>query len=190
MGKHGQTLSVCASAAAVLAACLATACWRPMGVTDPAALWSLEVRNEASDRVRVAIGFRIPGISVSWDPDPYKNVIVLDSGESRRFDAGSSLTIDSSEDNDEVLFLDRVEFYAPEADTPYRRYVYPSYHRCVRGRDETHCVHERADGTMERLFVKSPERPFYLELDKQDGDLARLVITFVPDAEPSAADGG
>ena len=114
----------------------------------------------------------------------------MDSAESRTFDAFTSFTTDSSKDNNWVLHLNRLGFYDLESDTPYRSYVYPSYHKCVYGRDDTHCVYERTDGTMERLFVKSSERPFYLERDKQDGDLARLVITFVPDPDAVAGDGG
>ncbi len=43
---------------------------------------------------------------------------------------------------------------------------------------------------MERLFVRSAARPFYLERDKQDGDLGRMVVTFVPGADAVAGDGG
>ena len=40
----------------------------------------------------------------------------------------------------------------------------------------------------ESLFVESADRPFYLERDNDDSDLARIVITFVPSAEPDAED--
>ncbi len=53
---------------------------------------------------------------------------------------------------------------------------------------ERDLVYTRSDGTKERLFVKSPERPFYLERDHDDGDVSRLVITFVPKAEEDLGD--
>ena len=46
--------------------------------------------------------------------------------------------------------------------------------------------YDRADGVREYLFVESADRPFYLERSKEDPDLARIVITFVP----SVDDGG
>ena len=47
---------------------------------------------------------------------------------------------------------------------------------------------DRPDGTTERLFVESPDRPFYLERDKEDPELGRLVITFVPGADAGSGD--
>ena len=44
-------------------------------------------------------------------------------------------------------------------------------------------VYTRSDGMEERLFVESPERPFFFERDHEDGRLSRLVITFVPKGE-------
>ena len=49
--------------------------------------------------------------------------------------------------------------------------------------DDTMVLHTSADGTMEQLFLESPHRPFYLERDTENRQLARLVITFVPTPE-------
>ncbi len=102
----------------------------------------------------------------------------------------------SAEDNLYLVDFGRLMYYA-ESDHPYRSYVYRdswcsvgAFKTCVDARDDTLWIHERSDGTEERLFVKSPERPFYLERDKQDGDLARIVITFVPSPDEVAGDGG
>ena len=52
--------------------------------------------------------------------------------------------------------------------------------------DDTKSFRRHPDGVEELLFVESPDRPFYLERDKEDLDLGRIVITFVPDAGPSS----
>lgn len=36
--------------------------------------------------------------------------------------------------------------------------------------------------------MESPDRPFYLVRDKQDPELARVVITFVPSVEAGSGD--
>ena len=90
--------------------------------------------------------------------------------------------VDSPEDSDQIRKFARIDFLEPESGAPFLSYVYPSA-RCGEGvlyGDDALCVYERSDGTEERLFVESSERPFYLDRDAQDGDLARVVITFVP----------
>ncbi len=77
-------------------------------------------------------------------------------------------------------------FYSSGSDVAYRGYVYLGFGcdvnlaACEDPDDDTLVVHRSSDGTPERLFVESPDRPFYLERDEKDRDLARLVITFVP----------
>ena len=78
-----------------------------------------------------------------------------------------------------------LRFYEADSDTYYRSYGYLFRGcgvdtSCWDSDDDTLFVYRSSDGTTERLFVESPERPFYLERDKEDSELARLVITFVP----------
>ena len=188
--------------AAALVGSLGAGCWRPTGVEDHVAGWSLEIANESSRRVRVEISmgkqyFSLPSATIG-KYGPTSGIIVLESGEGRTVGMTTGLgRRDSSEDNLYVASFNRLMYYDAKSDLPYRSYAYRSFgcsvgafERCVDARDDALWIHERSDGTEERLFVKSPGRPFYLERDKQDGDLARLVITFVPDAEPSVTDGG
>lgn len=192
------------TATAAMAGLFATACGRPMGVSEAAAKWSFEVVNEATDRVRIKVGFRGRLNPVHGDGGPHviypvneddgdptvSRGFVLDMAERITFDMAAAFFADSSEDSDFIRYFYRLDFLDEDSGAAFRSYVYPSA-QCD-GRIETHCVyvHEHSDGTMERLFVESPERPFYLERDTQDGDLARLVITFVPDTRSSADDGG
>ena len=73
---------------------------------------------------------------------------------------------------------------------PVASYVYES-HECIgfycsRPGDDTLVVHESSDGTTEQLFLESPDRPFYLERDGDNRQLARVVITFVPNADETS----
>ena len=56
--------------------------------------------------------------------------------------------------------------------------------------DDTLVVHESSDGTTEQLFLESPDRPFYLERDGDNRQLARVVITFVPNADETSGSAG
>ena len=70
---------------------------------------------------------------------------------------------------------------------PYRSYTYRDWGcdgPCES--DDRYRFATSPDGTRDRLFVESPGRPFYLEHDKEDHDLARIVITFVPGARAGA----
>ncbi len=203
MEPHGPKLvRMIVVMAAALAGSLGAGCWRPMDIEDHVAGWSLEIANESSRRVRVEISmgkqyFSLPSATIG-KYGPTSGIIVLESGE-RRF-VGMTTGLgqrDSSEDNLHVAGFNRLMYYDAESDRPYRSYAYRSFRcslgafeRCVDARDDALWIHERSDGTEERLFVKSPERPFYMERDKQDGDLARLVITFVPSPDAVAGDGG
>ncbi len=101
---------------------------------------------------------------------------------------------DSSIDNDLVRAFSHIGFFEENANAPYKSYDYP-----LRGcSDEVPPDSDCSDaewvsqghpgGTEERLFVESPDRPFYLERDSEDLDLGRVVITFVPDVDASAVD--
>ena len=203
MEPHGPTLvRMLVVTATVLAGSLGVGCSRPMGTEDHVARWSLEIANESSRRVRVEISmgkqyFSLPSATIG-KYGPTSGIIVLESGEGRTVGMTTGLGgRDSSEDNIHVAGFNRLMYYDAESDRPHRSYAYRSFRcsvgafeRCVDARDDTLWIHERSDGTEEQLFVKSSERPFYIERDKQDGDLARIVITFVPSPDAIAGDGG
>lgn len=46
--------------------------------------------------------------------------------------------------------------------------------------EDAECVYIRTDGAVDRLFLESPDRPFYLERDRANSGLGRMVITYVP----------
>ncbi len=163
--------------------------------------FTLEVVNNSSDRVRVQIAmmgsYLLRGAvdalrtSVGPDPDPY--VLELDVDERvsvtviRSIPAGAK---DSAEDGVYVRELSAVYFFAEEAVFAYRGYAYLGFGcgvelaACEDSDDDSLVFHRSAGGALERLFVESPDRPFYLERDEQNRDLARLVITFVPAQPP------
>lgn len=73
-----------------------------------------------------------------------------------------------------------IQFYDRDSEDPYRSYSYMSA-RCEDWPACNRVIHLSTDGTWKNLFMESPQRPFYLERDGEDPDLARIVITFVPD---------
>jgi len=147
---------------------LVTSC-EPMGHVDHAAAYDLEVVNQARGRVRINVAY----VSGIFD---------LNSGERRTFRMSVLGPRDSPADNDLVRNVATVEFYHANAVVPYEIHRYGTWW-CPDSDDDTLCVYRRYDGATERLFVRSPDRPFYLERDKENPDLGRLVITFVPGAE-------
>ena len=147
---------------------LVTSC-DPMVHVDYAAAYELEVVNQARDRVRISVA----GVT---------RIFGLNSGERRTFRISLLGPRDSPADNDLVRNVATVGFYLPDAVVPYEIHRYGTWW-CPDSDDDTLCVYRRYDGATERLFVKSPDRPFYLERDKENPDLGRLVITFVPGAE-------
>lgn len=153
---------------AVVIGSLVTSC-EPIVHVDYAAAFDLEVVNEASDRVRIGIG----GVRGIFD---------LESTERRTFRLSVLGPRDSPADNDLVRGVSRVAFYHADAVVPYEIHRYGT-RWCPDSDDDTLCVYDRFDGATARLFVKSPDRPFYLERDEENPDLGRLVITFVPGAE-------
>ena len=176
---------------AATAGCLVTAC-QLGGHRDPVPRWALEVVNEADDRVKVQIPLEGFGIPLPWDQED-AGYLVLEPGGRRTFRLGGGLGRDTAADGYRLIWLFAgLDFYDDGSAAPYRSYVYSYAIRCTPSPcDGSHTtrVFVSPDGAEERLFVKSPERPFYLELDKEDLDLGRLVITFVPSAEATAGGG-
>ncbi len=121
----------------------------------------------------------------------------LEGSETRSFAIRVSVSVsvasvtdnpDSAADSYVVRNFASIEFFDEEADRPYKVYRY-GYPRCPGGGH--HCDDEMlVYGSRERLFVESPTRPFYLARDKDDLDLARIVITFVPSAESGVESPG
>ena len=155
--------------------------------------YSLEVINAASDRVRIQIAMmggywfhtvaeasrHSPALGpkvLELDVDERKSIRVIRSGGAK----------DSTEDAVHVRELRSVRFLDTGAFAPYRGYEYLGFGCgvdlavCEDSVDDTLVYHRSADGALERLFVESPDRPFYLERDSENQDLARLVITYVP----------
>lgn len=93
-----------------------------------------------------------------------------------------------------VRWFREAHFYEPDADSPYKSYVYESIDclgvYCDQPGDDSQVLYESSDGATEQLFLESPDRPFYLERDADNRRLARVVITFVPSADPIAASSG
>ncbi len=83
--------------------------------------------------------------------------------------------------NEYVSAFAEICFFDQRSNDPYKCYAYPTA-RCADAMC-SNVMHRSSDGTWENLFVESPDRPFYLERDGEEPDLARIVITFVPTAE-------
>ena len=179
---------------AATAGCLVTAC-QPSGLGDPIPRWSLEVANEADDRVRVQISLWDGSVLLGGTDREKDGTLVLEPGGRRTFRlGGGGFGQDTSADGSRLIWaFAGLDFFDDASAAPYRSYVYSYAIRCAPSPcDGSHTtrVFVSPDGAEERLFAKSPERPFYLELDKEDLDLGRLVITFVPSAEANAGGVG
>lgn len=181
-------VGVLVTAAALLASHIIVACAQP--IVEHGARYRIEFVNQAADTARVLIHvdgdiFREIGTGSQWSSYG-SGIVALESNERRVFDVSAFGTMDSPEDSDLVRSFSRIDFFGETSDTPYRSYYYP-----LRGcRDvppgsdcsDDSWVHRHPDGTEERLFVESPERPFYIERDTEDPELGRVVITFIPEA--------
>ena len=143
----------------------------------------LEVVNESRQRARIRIAMRrgtsflVPneGNSDYFTSRRTSGIQDLDGGES------ITLAIMSLEGNRYSRHFRGIYFYDARGDNPHTSYQYETWWCGPDFSDDTLCVFKRSDGAVEKLFVESPERPFYLERDKTDPGLARLVITYVPD---------
>ncbi len=172
-----------------------TACYAPPGVliTEGMILkYTLEVVNEANEPASVRLGIRGDGFRVRWDGPGFEyrstsDLIHLDTKESRTFAmlySSDGLDPDSAADNFLIREFFQIQFFREDTDRPYKVYGY-AHSRCPGG--EYRCDDEMlVYGSRQRLFVESPTRPFYLERDEDDLDLARIVITFVPSPESGA----
>jgi len=164
---------------------------------DYITVYALDVVNDAPELVRIRIdvgGQEFKDIATGVR-NPYgSGIITLRSREKREFEMSVFGPMDSPEDNYSVTSFGSIAFFEENHDAPYKRYEYwrVSYDSLPRGcaefppapdcSDDAWLFERRPEGTEERLFVESPDRPFYLERDKEDPDLARIVITFVPEA--------
>ena len=192
----------------VLIACgsLLTSCRDAVIIEDReafgcAADFSLEVVNNASDQIRIQIEMSDSShwsqTIISADGSSYarrSGIVNLDSNEKLRFSALSIFYGEcGSPANFHLRDIGAVSFYEAGADIPYRGYVYLAFGCgvdlavCEEFDDDTLIFHRSSDGATEDLFVESPDRPFYLERDKDDPALGRLVVTFVPSSAPDAA---
>ena len=139
-----------------------------------------------------------------WNSDDGPNfsdlsgIFDLSAGKTRTFfmDASFAGSIPERENNRLVSGFSAIMFYDKESDVPYARYVYQGTVGCGEGVNcgnldgdelDRALVYYRTNGQEERLFVKDPERPFYLERDREDRGLGRIVITFVPTADTVGA---
>ncbi len=186
-------------AAAALMGFFATGCTveRPIstgdlkGEEECGSRYALEVANDASDRVRVRIRMRNQWIEGARSSD----IIALESGERRTFRVSAIFTgcDDDEAKNTLVSSFREIHYHDHESDDPYKSYLYEIGRcedftsPCV---NDDRYIHLSSNGSWERLFVESPDRPFYLQRDQDDPDLARIVITFVPRPDSGSESGG
>lgn len=168
---------------------LVTAGCRVEAANGSAARYFLEVVNLATGGVKVNVlagaGF------VDARHQPWSGIFSLASDERRTFEMSIRGASDTLVDNRYLRWCGRIRFYEANSDTHYRSYAYDDVGctpNCWVIDDDTLIVYRSSDGTKERLFVESPDRPFYLERDTEDPDLGRLVITFVPEADTGSED--
>ncbi len=114
--------------------------------------------------------------------------VTLQRGETREFDLDGG-PCEPGRDNWLASSFAQIAFLYEGSAEPYRTYSY-ELARCgdEECSDEKSYVFLSSDGTLEKLFVETPYRPFYLET--YEGWLARIVITFVPSAEGEAERAG
>ena len=151
---------------------------------------SLEVINESGHRIRIRIAMRDDAsfLAPSQGYGHSSGIIDLDSAERTTLAMSSGRGPRDSPVNIRYIRLfAALHFYRLGAHTPYRSYVYDTWWCGPDVTDDTSCVYyRRSDGAVDRLFERSPDRPFYLERDREDLDLARLVITFEPSGVPGS----
>ena len=126
-------------------------------------------------------------------------VIDLSAGEKTKFLLITGPGGGTRDDSRQMIDFSEIAFYDKESGVPYKRYVYQLIVYCggdedcrelLRGEPDPSVVYRRSDGVWERLFVPDQERPFYLERDREDRGLGRIVITFVPVADADAGRQG
>ena len=176
---------------AVLAGYSMTACRMGHLADDHSAVYDLEIVNGAPESVRIRIyvgGQSSRDIETGLISSYGSGIVSIEIGERRTFEMSLFGPQDSPEDNYLVRSFRRIEFFEENSDASYKSYDYP-FAGCrdvppgSDCSDDTWISYTRSDGPGERLFVRSPDRPFYLERDGEDPDLGRVVITFVPDVD-------
>ena len=166
---------------------------------NPNGYYRLEVLNDADDSVRVQVDmwarFDWPAAEEPRNGD-VSGIFDLSADEKRTFPMVVVFGGDGrGEDNRLVHGFSAIMFYGKESDVPYASYVYQGY-GCGEGvycydldddeLDRALTYFRGTDGKKERLFVQDPDRPFYLERDREDRGLGRIVIMFVPAADAEA----
>lgn len=195
MTRTTGTLAGCGAMAAGLL--LATCAQYPVALPPVRSVgyYRLEVLNNADESVRVQL--------IMWarfraadgkEGSRGSGIIDLSANEKKTFflDIKNDLSSPTPDDNRQMRGFSEIRFYDETGDEPYNTYRYEMVLYCgltvscwaiyVDVSDET-VTYVRTDGLRERLFVKAPDRPFYLERDREDLGLGRVVITFVPTAE-------
>lgn len=191
MSSKGPRAVAVLVVAAVVAGHVVTACRQPHLHFDPSERYFLEVANDAADRVRVRISMGSSDFldRPSGQKSPFWIELELENGERTTLRMAASAGGETAARNIlALLYFGEIHFLEANSSVAYRSYVYRyagcegDDRKCWESGDDTLIYHRRSDGTTERLVVESPERPFYLERDKNDPDLGRIVITFVPGA--------
>ena len=156
----------------------------------------LEVINESGDRIRIQIAMRDDAsfLAPTWG-NRYRHssgILALDNDERTTLAMSPGAGPRESPVNIRYIRLfAALHFYRLGAHTPYRSYVYDTWWCGPDVTDDTSCVYyRRSDGAVDRLFERSPDRPFYLERDREDLNLARLVVTFEPSGVPGSESPG
>ena len=159
----------------------------------------LEIVNDASERVRVQIVMTRPYFEIPPNRiDRRSGVIDVDSRDKTTFRMVQHLYVrdpsDDVWDSVHIRWFGEAHFYEPDADSPYKSYIYESIKclgfYCEGSGKDTLVIYESSDGTTEQLFLESPDRPFYLQRDAQDPRIGRVVITFVPDSDATSGSSG
>ena len=166
---------------------------------EPIGRYRLEILNDADDGVRVQVDM---WARFDWKADEgprygdISGIFDLSAGEKRTFPMVAGFGGDGRENNRLVSGFSAIMFYDKESEVPYASYAYQGTYGCGEGvfcwdldGDELDraLIHFRStDGREERLFVEDPDRPFYLERDREDRGLGRIVITFVPAEDADA----
>lgn len=181
----------------VTGCCLVVDCDRYLHMESSTA-YSLEIVNDTSELARVDVAMA-DGTFLDVDLEhrgpeqrrsgSWSGILTLDMGERYRFRVSFLGGPDSDEDGHLVRYFGAMHFFVADSDVPYRTYKYP-FSGCLPALcsdpddDKAYAHFATRDGPPAFLFVESPDRPFYLERDQDDLDVGRVVITFVPVADP------
>ncbi len=132
------------------------------------------------------------------EPQHSSGIFDLSADEKRTFYLVIGPGAGTPNDSRQMRGFSEIAFYDKESDVPYERCAYDLVLYCGGDEDCLHThdiygdepdrsvVYRRSDGVEERLFAQDPDRPFYLERDREDRGLGRIVITFVPAAAAEA----